>query len=64
MRAFNKESNVTMTEFLQSIDYSFYLLCERISENNLYAEDYDRIKALPNFDANIFKEITGIEVRQ
>ena len=63
MRAFNKESNVTMTEFLQSIDYSFYYLCDRISKNNLDAEDYDRIKALPNFDANIFKKITGIEIK-
>ena len=63
MRAFNKESNVTMTEFLQSIDYSFYWLCEQISKNNLDAEDYDRIKALPNFDADIFREITGIEIK-
>ena len=62
MRAFNKTCDVTRTEFMSSIDYSFYSLSDRIANKALYAEDYDRIKALPNFDAEIFKEITGLEV--
>ena len=30
---------------------------------NLYDEDYERIKKLPNFNKKIFEEITGIKVR-
>ena len=62
MRAFNKETDITMTEFLNGIEYSFYGLSERIASKKLNDEDYDRIKALPNFDKDIFKEITGIEL--
>ena len=64
MRAFNRECDMTLTEFLKGIDYGFYALCERIHEKSLCGEDYDRIRALPNFDAEIFQEITGIEVEE
>ena len=64
MRSFNKETDMTFSEFSHSIDYSFYGLCLRISENNLFDEDYARIKALPNFDPNIFKKITGIDITE
>ena len=62
MRAFNCECDVTTSEFLKSLDYDFYDLCDRISNKNLADGDVDKIKALPNFDAKIFAEITGIEV--
>ena len=62
MRAFNCECDVTTSEFLKSLDYNFYYLCDRISNKNLIDGDVDKIKALPNFDAKIFAEITGIEV--
>ena len=63
MRAFNKETDITMTEFLKGINYDFRGLCERIESKALNDEDYDRIKTLPNFDKDIFKEITGIDMR-
>lgn len=62
MRAFNKIADLTFTEFLDSINYSFSDLCDRISNKEFYPEDYARIKALPNFDAEIFREITGIDI--
>ena len=62
MRAFNKECNITMTEFLESISYSFYGLCQRIYDKDLSDTDIERIKALPNFDSAIFEEITGIKI--
>ena len=62
MRAFNKLSDMTRSEFLRSIDYDFYLLCERISNKNLDPEDKAKIEALPNYDADIFTEITGIKL--
>ena len=65
MRAFNKQADVTYSEFLDSIDYGFWNLCERISEKKLiFPDDHERIKALPNFDAEIFLEITGIDLRE
>ena len=63
MRAFNKECDMTYREFIGSLDYSWFGLCNRIANKDLVDEDADRIKALPNFDADIFKEITGIEVK-
>lgn len=62
LRIFNESCEMTRTEFLRSIDYSFYSLCDRIRTNTLLPEDNDRIKKLPNFNAKIFKEITGIEI--
>ena len=62
MRAFNRECDITYTEFLRSIDYSFWELCERISRKKLVDGDIELIKALPNFNAEIFKEITGVEI--
>jgi hypothetical protein len=63
MRAFNKPTNIKFSDFVNSLDYNFYNLMNRISENRLEKADYERIKQLPNFDAEIFEEITGIEVR-
>ena len=63
MRAFNLECDMTVSEFFNSLNYSFHGLCYRISTKNLEEGDIDKIKALPNFDAKIFKEITGIEVK-
>ena len=63
MRAFNKETDITMTEFLKGINYDFRGLCERIESKALNDEDYDRIKTLPNYDKDIFQEITGIDMR-
>ncbi len=60
MRAFNRLSNVSYTEFLRSINYDFYSLCYHISHKQLRDEDKERIEALPNYDATIFTEITGI----
>ena len=60
MWAFDKPSTVTYKQFIASLDYSFSHLCERIAYKNLTAEDWDRIRALPNYDAEIFAEITGL----
>jgi hypothetical protein len=38
--------------------------CNQVWWNNLANEEKDVIKALPNFDADIFKEITGIDVNE
>ena len=62
MRAFNKECDITYTEFVNSLNYSWWDFCNRVGRKNLNDKDIDRIKTLPNFDAEIFKEITGIEV--
>mgnify|MGYP003571299657 CR=1 FL=1 len=63
MRAFNKEADITMTEFLNKINYNWWAFCSRIKENNLFDEDYKRINELPNFNAEIFEEITGIKIK-
>ena len=62
MRAFNKLTNIKYSDFHRLIHYDFYDLCNRISKNCLEPNDVERIKALPNFDAGIFKEITGIDL--
>ena len=62
MRAFNRETDIRHSDFINTLNYNFYTLCQRISNNSLQDEDIDRIKALPNFDAEIFKEITGISI--
>ncbi len=62
LRLFNKECDMTMTKFLRSIDYSFSILCKNIYQKTLTDEDIIHIKELPNFDKDIFKEITGIEI--
>ncbi len=64
MRMFNKDSGITASEFVKNIDYDFRDFLTRIYENELLPKDYDRIKALPNFDPDIFKEITGIEIER
>lgn len=62
MRAFNKPTNVTFSEWIEKLDYSFSALCNRIYNKSLIESDIEKIKALPNFDAKIFKEITGIDI--
>ena len=62
MRAFNRECDMSMTEFMFSIDYSFDDLCSRIQRKSITDEDVKHIKELPNFDAEIFKKITGITI--
>lgn len=64
MRMFNHDSGITFTEFINGIDYNFYTLLENIQHKELADEDYDRIKALPNFDADIFELITGIDIKR
>ena len=64
MRAFNKECDMTPTEFICSIDYDFPAMRYRIRAKRLLKKDVQRIKNLPNFDAKIFKEITGIEINE
>lgn len=64
MRSFNKECNFTFSVFLDSIDYDWFPFMRRICTKNLGPRDYDRIKALPNFDPDIFKEITGIDINE
>jgi len=62
MRAFNKPTGIKFSDFLASLDYDFYRLCDRILKKSLEPQDSERIKALPNYDANIFEEITGIKI--
>ena len=61
MRMFNKTCDMTYNEFMLSIDYSFSALCYRIHDNELLPEDRARIEALPNYNPDIFTEITGIK---
>ena len=58
VRAFNKPTNIKLTDFIAK----YYELFERISNNTLIDGDIELIKSLPNFDAKIFLEITGIDV--
>ena len=62
MRAFNKDTTILYSDFVESLDYNFYGLCFRIAAKKLIDGDEEKIKALPNFDAEIFKEITGIDI--
>lgn len=62
MRMFNQDCDMTYEEFEASLDYSFNSLCHRIHQNSLEPEDRERIKALPNYDPELFTEITGIQV--
>ena len=64
MRAFNKTTCITYSDFIQSLDYSFSGLWDRIHQKNLDPEDRARIEALPNYDADIFAEITGIRFEE
>ena len=64
MRAFNKDTTIRYSDFVVCLDYSFYDLCVRIADKKLIDGDEEKIKALPNFDAEIFKEITGIDITE
>jgi len=58
---FNKTCRITYIKFISSLDYNFKELCDRIYNNELLPEDRARIEALPNYDPDIFTEITGIK---
>ena len=59
MRAFNKLTDIKFTDFVSQY---FIDLCNRIFENALIDGDVERIKALPNFDPKVFKQITGMDM--
>lgn len=60
MRAFNKPTNIKLTDFI----VKYRELLNRISNNTLIDGDIELIKSLPNFDAKIFLEITGIDLTE
>ena len=60
IRAFNKPTNIKMTDFI----VKYRELLNRISNNTLIDGDVELIKSLPNFDAKIFLEITGIDLTE
>lgn len=64
IRMFNKPTNIRFTEFLDKFNHGFYHFLGRIHTKNLWAKDEKRIRELPNFDAEIFKEITGIDLTE
>jgi hypothetical protein len=65
---FNRESSMTYEEWLDSKACSIMSFCpSEVSSrqnwwNKLYKDKQSAIMGLPNFDAGIFKEITGIDV--
>ena len=60
MRAFNKEAEMSYTNFIKGLNYSFHSLCDRIYRKAFIDGDWDKIEALPNYDAEIFYQITGL----
>ena len=60
IRAFNKPTNIKLTDFMTK----YHKLFKRISNNTLIDGDIELIKSLPNFDAKIFLEITGIDLTE
>lgn len=64
MRIFNKECDMTIYEFFMNTDFGVNDLLYRIYRKDLDEKVIERIKNLPNFDADIFKEITGIEISE
>ena len=74
MRSFNKPTKIKFSEWINSRDYIFFALdLEEKTYKEAWAEWWkknkskemkDRIKSLPNFDAKIFKEITGINIKE
>jgi len=68
IRLFNMPSNWTMLDWQDS--RACYLLNNMLGNgkthqnwwNNLPAKDKKEIKSIPNFDKDIFKEITGIDI--
>jgi hypothetical protein len=70
MRSFNKPTTIKYSDWINSNDYIYF---DIDLENKTYKEAWsewwdknkskemkERIKKLPNFDKDIFKEITGI----
>ena len=64
MMSFNKLTDITYSEFFESLDYDFERLLRSIMTKSLSRKDVVRIKNLPNFDAKIFEEITGINIEE
>ena len=69
-RFFNKESNIKMSDWINSDSYCLIQRIEIKSKKldyvgwwkNLNDDERETIKKLPNFDNKVFKEITGIEL--
>lgn len=66
---FNKPSNLTYLELYSSTAYDVVRSIFDHDENNrqdywdrLRKDDQKQVKRLPNFDAQIFKQITGVSV--
>lgn len=66
---FNKPSNLTYRELYSSTAYKVVRDIFSHDENerqsywdNLDEDDKKQVKSLPNFDAQIFKQITGVSV--
>ena len=57
---FNKPTNIKLPE----LEDNYFSLFDRISNNTLIDGDIELIKSLPNFDAKIFLEITGIDLTE
>ena len=64
MRIFNKECDMTSYEFFMSTEFGMNVLLDKIYRKDLDAKDIEHIKSLPNFDADIFKETTGIDIEE
>ena len=60
VRAFNKPTNIKLTDF----EAKYHKVFNRISNNTLIDGDIELIKSLPNFNAKIFLEITGIDLTE
>ena len=58
---FNKPCGITKEQFLCNLDYNYEKLIYNISFNHLNDMDWERIRALPNYDPQIFFECTGIK---
>lgn len=58
IRLFNKDTDIPVDVFYGK----FAAIIPRIAANTLLEKDIDAIKSLPNFDADIFYETTGIKI--
>ena len=61
MRAFNRPTTITRSKFLDSLTYSWLALLGAIAKKELTDDDWSHIRNLPNYNADIFEEITGIK---
>ena len=68
VRMFNKPTNLTYEQAKDIIDNVRFIVLSLQSGaskwGDLFQKDRESILALPNFDAEIFKEITGVDVNE